>query len=66
MIRHSIPANRYTYIDEAIGTPPYLGTNDGAGLPVRPYIGAYAKPSDTALEVKQALYYLDLEVTRCS
>lgn len=48
---------RYNYIYEAIEQPPYL-----SGQSARPYVQVYAKPSDTALAVKQELYNLDLQV----
>ncbi|KAK9821513.1 hypothetical protein WJX74_005898 [Apatococcus lobatus] len=46
----------YNYIYEAIEQPPYL-----KGQSARPYVQVYAKPSDTALAVKQELYNLDLQ-----
>ena len=52
-----MPCFRYNYIYEVIQEPPYL-----KGQSARPYVQAYAKPSDTALAVKQELYYLDLQV----
>lgn len=51
--------SRYNYITQDIGQPPYLEEGQSA----RPYVGVYAKPADTALEVKQGLYYLDLQVS---
>ncbi|KAK9816352.1 hypothetical protein WJX74_009994 [Apatococcus lobatus] len=49
----------YTYVYQAVGPPPHYYNSEQ--YPSAPYVSVYAKPSDTALEVKQELYHLDLK-----
>ncbi len=64
IIYHRCPdVCRYTYIIEEIGSPTWLPAGaSGTQAAPRPFVTAYAKPTDTALAVKPQTYILDLQV----